>query len=171
MSWWIWMVQAALAAPPPVSVGQNALTFSLPTINTNTEEEAPRVALSHFVGVSPRDPHKAVVVYFFNRREGSEQLEALSRLQKRYDGQGLQVIAVSTDIGSVGGLAAWLEDQALDFPVLRDNHQIVSGRYGFSELPIAVVVDSQGYIFAIGKPDAGDFSTDLESELSPLLSD
>jgi len=165
---WIVMIKMALAATP-VSVGQHALTFSLPVVNTEEDAEARRIALASYVGMIPRDPQKAVLVYFFSRREGSEHLETLNRLQRRYDSQGLQVLAISTDVGSVGGLAAWLQEQTLDYPVLRDNHQIVQSRYGFDDMPIAVIIDSQGYIFAVGKPDAGDFGTDLEAELNPLL--
>ncbi|MFT4975214.1 MAG: peroxiredoxin [Myxococcota bacterium] len=169
--WWISMVGAALATTPVVSVGQHALTFSLPVVNADQDEEAPRITLAQYVGVRPKEPQEAVVLYFFSRREGSAQLADLSRIQKRYAGQGLQILGISTDAGAVGGLSAWLDDQALAFPVLRDNHQIVTGRYGFEKVPVAVLIDEQGYIFAVGQPDAADFSADLEAELAALLND
>ena len=170
MTWWLWGLAAALATTPAVSVGQHSLTFSLPMVNTDEDEQARRIALSHYVGIQPREPQKALVLYFFSRRDGSDQLPALSRLQRRYGSQGLQVLAISTDLGSVGGLAAWLEEQKLNFPVLRDNHQVVIQRYGFEQPPIAVVIDERGYIFAIGSPGMGDFGADLEAEVSHLIS-
>jgi peroxiredoxin len=170
MTWWLWGLVAALATTPTVSVGQHSLTFSLPVINTDENEQSRRISLSHYVGIQPREPQKALVLYFFSRRSGSDQLDDLSRLQRRYGDQGLQILAISTDLGSVGGLAAWLEEQKLNFPVLRDNHQVVIQRYGFERPPIAIVIDDRGYIFAIGSPGGGDFGADLEAEVSYLIS-
>lgn len=171
MSWWIFWMGAVFASPPNVSVGQHALTFSLPAITAeeSTDIQSTQVSLAAYVGVLPSSPQKAVVLYFFSRREGAEQLEALNRIQKRYAGQGVRVLAINTDTGSVGGLSAWLEEQKLDFPVLRDNHHVVLDRYGLETQPFTVIVDRDGYIFAMGAPSAADFTESLEAELAPLL--
>ena len=61
-----WMLlSAALATPPTVSVGQHALTFSLPSINEDVTEglvRSTQVTLSDFIGVSPELPQKALVL-------------------------------------------------------------------------------------------------------------
>lgn len=166
---WTLLMRLAFATPPNVSVGQQALLFSLPLLNEVSVLDPNGVALSDYVGVRPKAPQKAVLLYFFTRRDGSEQLEALNRLQKRYRQRGVQVLAINGDKGAVGSLSAWLEEQKLDYPILRDNHHVVLQRYGFADLPFAVIVDKEGYIFAIGKPLGDDFTVNVEAELVPLL--
>ncbi|MFT5682549.1 MAG: peroxiredoxin [Myxococcota bacterium] len=166
------LLSAAFAAPPTVSVGQHALSFSLPAINEEVTEgliNSTQLALSDFIGVSPDLPQRAVIIYFFNRSDGGMTLPDLNEIQKRYDGKGVQVIAISTDAGPIGGLSTWIEEQQLTFPVLRDSHQIVSSRYGVEQLPFALVVDGGGYIFAMGRPMGTDFHESIEAELRPLL--
>ena len=128
-----------------------------------------QVGLSDFVGMNPPRPSKAVVVHFFDRAHGGDSLEPLDRIQRRYGGRGVQVLGVSLDTGDMGELSTWLEGQKLGYPVLRDNHKVVSGRYGVEELPLTVVVDSNGYVFAIGQPQGEAVETELQSELEPLL--
>lgn len=168
-----WMLlSAALAAPPTVSVGQHALSFSLPAINEEVTEglvNSTQLALSEFIGVTPDLPQNAIIVYFFNRSDGGMSLPDLNRLQKRYEGKGVQVIAISTDVGPIGGLSTWIEEQKLTFPVLRDSHQIVASRYGVEQLPFALIIDGDGYIFAMGRPMGEDFDESIEAELRPLM--
>lgn len=169
MSWWILWLAVVFAAPPPVGVGQHALTFSLPAI-TAAEAQPTQVNLSTYVGMLPSSPQRVVVLYFFSRREGADQLDDLNRVQKRYADRVVQILAISTDTGAVGGLSVWLEEQKLAFPVLRDNHHVLLGRYGLETLPFTVVIDQDGYIFAMGAPTGDDFVESLEAEINPLLS-
>lgn len=178
---WSLFLSVALAGLPNVSVGQHALTFSLPAINEDVAVAAvgnSRVSLSDFVGVTPQSPREVVVLFFFDRRAlsagsaaggGTEELAAINRLQKRFGDQGVQFLAISNDTGAIGGLATWLEEQKLGFPVLRDNHRVVSGRYGIDDLPFTLIIDKNGYIFAMGRPTAAEFETAVTAELEPLL--
>jgi len=167
------LAAAALAATPaPLSVGLHALLFSLPAINEDAAMEAvgrSQIGLSDFVGMDPPRQAKAVVVHFFDRDNGGGDLASLDRIQRRYGGRGVQVLGVSTDAGDMGGLSTWLEGQKLGYPVLRDNHQVVSGRYGIEKLPLTVVIDSEGYVFAIGQPRGEAVEAELQTELEPLL--
>ena len=166
------LLSAALAGPPTVSVGQHALSFSLPAINEEVTEEltqSTQLSMSDFIGVRPELPQRAIIVYFFNRADGGMALPKLNRIQKRYSGKGVQVIAISTDVGPIGGLSTWIEEQDLTFPVLRDSHQIVSRRYGVEQMPFALIIDGDGYIFAMGRPMGNDFDESVEAELRPLL--
>lgn len=164
---------AALAASPaPISVGLHALLFSLPAVNEDAAMNAvgrSQIGLSDFVGMNPPHPSKAVVVHFFDRTHGAEGLAPLDRIQRKYGSRGVQVIGVNTDTGDMGELSTWLEGQKLGFPVLRDNHHVVSGRYGVKDLPLTVVVDASGYVFAIGQPKGDAVELELQSELEPLL--
>ncbi|MDP6931298.1 MAG: hypothetical protein QGG40_00210, partial [Myxococcota bacterium] len=62
----------------------------------------------------------------------------------------------------------WIEHMNLQFPVLRDNHGVVSARYAIDRLPLIMVVDQNGFVFAIGRPDADDPDS-LVAELTPLI--
>lgn len=164
--------EAAAAQPAPLSVGLHALLFSLPAINEDAAMDAvgrSQVALSDFVGIDPPHKSKAVVVHFFDRQRGGADLSALDAIQRKYKGRGLQVVAINTDTGDVGGLSTWLEGQKLGFPVLRDNHRVVTGRYGIDKLPLTVVVDGEGYVFAIGQPTGTAVESELQAEVEPLL--
>jgi peroxiredoxin len=110
-----------------------------------------------------------VVLYFFSREQGGEALSALNRLQKKHGANGLVVVGINTDQGDLGALSDWLQSQKLTFPVVRDNHRLVSGRYALPAQPAIVVVDRKGDIFAIGNPAAADFEAATESEISALL--
>ncbi len=168
------LVASALAStqPPDVAVGQPALLFVLPAINEDVALEVvnrPSVALSDFTGV--RAPHQsnAVVLHFFDRDHGGDALTDLNHLQRRYANKGVQVIAISTDQGDLGGLSTWVTDARLGFPVLRDNHSVVTSRYGIKDLPMTLVVDANGDIFAIGQPVGDDLDSAIASELEPLI--
>ena len=116
----------------------------------------------------PARPAPAGVVQFLDRAHGGRELGALNRIQKRWSGKDVQVLAVSGDRGDLGALSTWIEGQKLVFPVLRDNHGIVMSRYGITDLPMTVIVDGDGSIFAIGQPPAGELESAIEAELSPL---
>ncbi len=167
----------AQAAPPApaAKLGSPAPIFSLPALNEEVALEAAsrtQVGVTDFCGVRPTRPQSAVVIYFFSRDRGGDQLPTLSRLQKRLGGKGLQVIGVSTDTGDLGPLSTWIEGQKIAFPVVRDNHGVVSARYGLSQLPMTVVVEGGEActVFALGLPMGADLEPALDAELAPLLS-
>jgi len=163
---------ALATAPAPISVGLQALLFSLPAVNEDAAMDAvgrSQIGLSDFVGINPPQPSKAVVIHFFDRDHGAAGLAPLDRIQRKYGSRGVQVLAVNTDTGDMGELSTWLEGQKLGFPVLRDNHHVVSGRYGVEDMPLTVVVDASGYVFAVGQPKGDAVELELQSELEPLL--
>lgn len=166
------LAAAVAASPAPLSVGLHALLFSLPAINEDAAMDAvgrSQVGLSDFVGMDPPRKARAVVLHFFDRENGGQELVSLDRVQRRFGSRGVQVLGISTDTGDMGGLSTWLESQKLGYPVLRDNHQVVSGRYGIEKLPLTVVVDRDGYVFAIGQPQSDGLEAELQGELEPLL--
>lgn len=156
---------------PALHVGDAALLFSLPALNEDAALRAvarPHVALSDFTGVLPGFPAKGVVVHFMQRQDGEAQLAALNRLQRKYASKGLRVVAIIPESGDLAALSGWVSQQRLDFPVLRDAHQIVVDRYGIEKYPMTFVVDADGYVQAIGVP-RGDLETTLEPVVLPLL--
>ncbi len=167
-------VQLASAAPQPlaVNVGEPALVFGLPALNQAQAVQVVNkasVSLSDFVGVMPGFPKKSVVVHFFNRKSGVETLKTLQRVQKKNEAKGVQVLGVCACSGDIQKQSEWVESLNLNFPVIHDGHRVVSNRYGITELPITVVVDSIGNVFAIGQPSGEQAEQELQSEVEGSL--
>ena len=166
--------QVALAAPQPltVNVGEPALMFGLPALNqaqaAQTVNKA-SVSLSDFVGVLPSYPRQAVLVHFFTRKSGADILKALHRVQKRNEAKGVQVIGVCACRGEVQAHTEWVEAQNLNYPVVHDGYRVVSDRYGVTEFPITMVVESTGNVFAIGQPTGEGAEAEIQSEVDGVL--
>lgn len=169
-----WTAQAA--GPMAVSVGDPALLFTLQALNEDAavaSAGSAQISLGDFVGVQPARPRGGVLVYFFDEStpQSATSLAVLERLNKRYSGKRLQVLGVTSDDMDLGSLSTWIGDQKLSFPVLRDNHRVVGDRYGVSRQPLALLIDREGRVFAIGNPDSAALEGELESELAALLKD
>lgn len=155
------------APGPALHVGDPALLFNLPAINEDAALHAvarTNVALSDFTGVSAGFPAKAAVVHFLERAGGEAQLQALARVDKKYNGRGVRTVAVLAGAGDIASVSDWVESQHLDFPVLRDAHSIVVSRYGVRQFPTTFVVNADGDVVAIGVAKA-----ELESSLEAVL--
>jgi peroxiredoxin len=164
------LLHAALATAPTVMAGEDAVLFTLPVINGNAKDTSRmQVSLGDYTGIDPMNPRKAVVVYFFTRAAAGTDLDALDRLQKKYAGKGLQVLAISVDTESTGALSEWLGSMKLGFPVLTDQYQIVRARYGVDAPPVTYVIDADGVLHSAGNPHGADFETELDAQLQPLL--
>lgn len=161
---------AAEAAGQPMSVGVGApaLQFSLPAINEDAAISVVGRARVSLADLDGRD-HAGVVLYFFSRQQGGAELAALSRIQKRYGGRGVVVLGVCTEGGELGPLATWIEEQRLSFPILHDSHGVVASRYGVPGLPLTVLIDSKGNIFAIGRPDPSAVEAELDAEVAAMI--
>ena len=172
MSIWSILFGQAMAAQPNINVGQPALSFALPAINESVALDtvrSNRVALSDFTGPLPRESRSVVVVHFFDQASAGNTLSGLDRLQRRYVNKDVQVIGISTDETAMADLSTWIEDLDLNFPVLRDGHQVVLNRYGFDSLPFTMIVDTDGFVFAMGNPSGADFEAAVTAEIEPLI--
>jgi peroxiredoxin len=164
------LASAALAAgisAPALHVGDPALLFSLPAVNEDAAMHAvarTSVAISDFTGVMPGFPAKALVLHFLRREGGEAQLAALGRLNKKYASRAVRVVAVLSGGGDIAAVSDWVESQHLEFPVLRDAHDIVIHRYGIRSFPMTFVVDADGDVAAIGAT-----GSELEAGLDSVL--
>ncbi len=162
----------ALAGAPSVLPGAPALQFTLPAVNEDTAMglvNKPTVALSDFTGVDPAYPRAVTVLYFCSRKTGGDGLASLEAVARRYRGKDVQVIAILTDGGDLGPLADWVGGLGLSYPVLRDHHRVVAGRYGADELPITYIIDARGDVYAAGNPKGGDIEGELTATVDALL--
>ena len=164
----------ALAGAPAVNLGDTALNFALSSVNEDAALEAvnkPSVSLADFTGPFAEYPRNAVVMYFFEQAHGGDGLAVLDRIARKYRNQSVQIVALSSDASDVVLLSRWVADQDLTFPVLRDQHRVVHGRYGVTKLPLTVVVDGQGDVFAVGTPGAADIEVEVSAAIEAVLSE
>lgn len=157
--------------PPDIRVGEAARLFSLPAIN---EAAARKMVSSNHVSLAALTEgadksKKGVVLFFFTQAKGGKDLKELNRLHKRYEKSGVRFLGISADQGDLGALSDWVESNKIDFPILRDNHRVVSERYSIKQLPMTVVIDATGDILAIGAPTGDQLAAEIEAELVPLL--
>ena len=183
MRWWVGLFLAvfgsAHASERVVSVGEPGLVFTLPAINEALALEAvgqSRVSLDAFVGLLPtancgRDEKgcAAVLLFFFDRQSGADRLKALNQVTKRFGDRGVRVLAVSQDESSLSEVSEWVQDQQVNYIVLRDNFHVLSERYGLSTWPMLFVLDEAGRVASIGAPPANELFSSVESALLPLV--
>jgi len=76
-------------------------------------------------------------------RNCEQQLRALDDLQKRYGGQGLQILAIAADL-SADRASALGAELKLSFPILLDHERRATVMYQATLMPLVVLVDKDG---------------------------
>ena len=167
------LIATALAQSPrlTVQIGKPALLFSLPSVNEEAAFELVnrgQVSLSDFAGLDPIRPSRAVVIYFFDHEKESGDLATLNGIQNRYDKRRVQVLGIDANT-SILDQGTWMDKERLDFPVLRDRHGVVVGRYGVNALPLTVIVDGDGEILSIASSTGTLLESSITANLAPVL--
>ncbi len=156
-------------AGTPVELGAPARAFSLPALNADSTASADRVSLYDYTGIGAPDPHKAVVVYFFEPGAGDDLLPDLDRFARKHG--DVAFVGVLSDSRGTNAALGLVNDSAPSFPVLFDQHRVVFSRYDVTDVPLTFIIDADGYVHAAGKPRVDSFSRDLDAVLAPLLED
>ena len=165
------IVLGLATTPPDLQVWEPARLFSLPAIN---ESAARALVSSNHVSLADLTEGadtegRGVVLFFFTKNKGGNDLPELNRLHRRHSRNGIRFIGISVDQGDLGALSDWVESNDLEFPVLRDNHRVVAERYQIKQLPMTFVVDDSGHVLSIGAPTGDQLSPEIEAQLVPLL--
>jgi len=174
MLFFLFLSRLVLAAPAPLSVspGGPALVFDLVAVNVDSAQKVVnkgRISLTDLTGVLPSHPKRAVVLYFFNIKDGHSSLKTLDKLQQRYKSKGVQFLGICVGTPDVASIAPVLQQNGIRFPVLHDAHHVVGSRYGITEYPMTIVVDAKGHVFAIGQPPESEIETEMVAELDGVL--
>lgn len=159
------------STPIDLEVGEPARLFSLPAINETAARalvSSNHVSLTDLTEGADKDG-KGVVLFFFTKEKGGDDLSELNRLSKKYIRNGVRFLGISVDQGDLGALSDWIESANLEFPVLRDNHRVVAQRYQLKQLPMTYVVDASGNILSIGAPTGDRLGPELEAQIVPLV--
>lgn len=75
-----------------------------------------------------------------------EEMPILERLQKDFQSQSFQVVAVSIDDGDSSVVLAYAREHEMTFDVLRDPTGSIERRYGTIGVPWSFLIDRDGYI-------------------------
>jgi peroxiredoxin len=73
-----------------------------------------------------------------------EEMPALERLWKKYQQQGLVVLAVAADAGDASRLVDYLQSMGYTFPVVLDSDAKVRQRYEVQALPTTYIIGRDG---------------------------
>ncbi|MGH7363036.1 MAG: peroxiredoxin family protein [Candidatus Methylomirabilales bacterium] len=102
-----------------------------------------------------------------------QEMPTMERAYREYKGRGLEILAVSIDVGHLPVVAAavtqFMEELKLTFPALLDPEMEVARRYRVFGIPITFLIDREGIIRA---REAGfrDWTTpDSRGKLEELL--
>ncbi len=128
----------------PSVLGRRIPSFVLP------DSTGKNIAFSDF------NDSKTLVVVFLGTQcpIGNSYVPVLSDLQKRYRDQGLQVIAVNSNLADdAKSVAKHATEFKIDFPVFVDDSQVVADLFGARRTPEAFVLDRRRHIRYRGRID------------------
>lgn len=94
----------------------------------------------------------------------SDQLAELQKIQERYAGRGVRVVAVSIDRDLHHAPAATTQ-----LTLLHDSDQSVARQYALSSLPLTVLVDAHGAVRHVHEKYRGGDAALYDEELAALL--
>ena len=130
-------VRESNAAPEArPEVGYIAPDFTLPNLDGKT------VRLSDFRG------KKGVFINFWATWCPPCRLEmpTMEKVYQDYKSRGLEILAVSIDVGPKDAIESFMRQLKLTFPVLLDPEMEVLRTYKFFALPASVLINKQGII-------------------------
>ena len=144
----------ALAARPSL-MGAPAPDFTLTTLAGKP------LSLSSLKG-------KAVVLDFFASWCGPcrDELPSLVALEKRYRGQGVQVVGISLD-DSAEPVRKLVREFQVPYPVALGDEKLAERYGGILGLPVVFVIDREGRV--VGRHEGETSVTAAEADLKKLL--
>ena len=97
-----------------------------------------------------------------------EELPELEHIYKKFKGEGLEVIGISTD-KSASNVVRFLEKKPVSFTILTDTEGDVASRYKLPGMPTAFIIDKEGIVRHIHFGFSKALITSYEENISELL--
>lgn len=132
------------------TVGGYYLPFAMSTYNPKLCGQR-RVSLGKHVGQSARIKKTKVVVMSFLAsycESCMRELDSLMQLHERYKDYGLFVMNIGIDKDKEGmeKLEKLVAKKNIQYPVVKDNLNILAKRYGVENVPVTFVINKKGKI-------------------------
>jgi thiol-disulfide isomerase/thioredoxin len=158
------------AATEGLPIGTQAPNFRLPVVNgLATEQFGKWFGPAKWIGTSPKEPKKLVLISFFATYCGpcKKEMPELVRLFKTYETQGLGVTLVSIDksLEKRKVIEELAKVNLVTFPVLHDRFGVVGRRYKAERLPYVLFLDQQGVIQKVHIGYTDEMKVALENEV------
>lgn len=152
MRGWLLLTALLLAAPAQaedaskLAIGSEAPPFTLKTLGGQKP-----ITLRDYVGKSPREPKKAVLLSFAASycEPCKKELAELVHLVPEWEKKGVLtvVVLIDTDAEDIAKMQRFIEAELkASYPVLADRFNILARRYRAELLPYAVLVDAAGNV-------------------------
>jgi peroxiredoxin/Cu/Ag efflux protein CusF len=149
--WVIATIEPAEQRPPRRAVAFEAPDFTAPTLSGSS------LRLSEFRG-------KVVLVNFWASWCVScrAEMSSIESLYRKYEGRGLEVVAVNLDTLSTAGVAEFAKEVAVTFPIVLDPGWSAARAYGVIGLPTTYLIDRGGNVVVreVGARDWADAVSD-----------
>ena len=164
----------ATQALATIHVGEPALHFSLPQIHVEPHAQFDpvldkNVTLCTYTGDGAESPANGVVLYFSGHELDLSRVKTLHRVQRRFAKQDVQIIALHRGDPQTAKALLRRMFRKTQMVILDDSHAVVSDRYGHDLDDMVMIVDAQGRLFAVGKPEEANLDRELSLELRGLL--
>jgi peroxiredoxin len=158
---------APLAADsdPAAFLGKEAPLFELPDAEGKTHDLA-----------DYRSGQGAVIIWVSTKCPVSNAYnDRMAALTREYRAKGFTFLGINSNrTEKLEEIAAHASENGLDFPVLKDERNVVADRYGASVTPEVYVLDAEGVLHYHGRIDdsmkeSGVTTRDLEEVLDAML--
>lgn len=153
-------------------IGSEAPGFSLPDLNNEY------VFLRDYCGEKLRKPYakkekQVVVISFFATWcvPCKKEIPHLMKLEERFKNKPVKFFLI--DVGETKDkVEPFLTENNITLPVLIDQYQVTSKKYGATSLPRLTVIDKQGKVqkYKKGFEEAEPFEAEMEALLNELIS-
>lgn len=153
-------------------VGDSLPVFGLKTVNPD-ESGVRYIGLDSYVGESPSEPKKALLISFFATycEPCKREMPLLAALYDSYRDKGLAILSVSIDKESdkVDFIKKLASDSGAKFPVLSDRFNIVAKRYMISRLPCVYIAGADGKVAMASVGYSDDVSSKLVETVRKMV--
>ncbi len=162
--------KSSISHKHPLS-GKSIIEFRAVVYN-NEATKINMLDVSDYVGTEAAKKKKLLILTFYANycKPCKKELPFLNKLYQKYKDKGLMIIAVNTDKDKdeIKEVKEFIENNDLQFPVLKDSYNIISRRYSIENFPTMFLINSNGKIL---KATIGYDSNEakLENDIVNLL--
>jgi len=150
------------------AIGSIAPAFGLYSLGGSADQsDADEVLqLDSVCGLRPGTT-KGVLLLFIEQAQLAD-LELANQWHRRFSRQGLKVLAISVD-PRAGEVSSKVAKERLRFPVLDDQHRIVAHRYGITEAPFSMLLNSECRVLGFSNKSLTEEEEALVASIEALI--